>query len=96
MQACWNVDPKLRPTSRDLEIAFTSWVDSIAQGKLDGPTISPTIIEDVSLQAESDGSSSISVSVYNTSQSIPPLSSEQENLLEVADKRRTYIHILDC
>jgi hypothetical protein len=30
MQACWNKNPDIKPTSRDLERTFNMWIESIA------------------------------------------------------------------
>lgn len=85
MQACWDNDPEMRPTSRDLEITFNSWIDSITKRELVSPKL-PKKENNVSAPIfNSNGLNEIS-----TSQSLPSLSVEQHKLLEEMDKRRKY------
>ncbi|RGB34100.1 kinase-like domain-containing protein [Rhizophagus diaphanus] len=85
-QACWDNDPDMRPTSRDLEITFNSWIDKITKRELVCPKIP---------ERESNVSTPISSSVLSeniTSQSLPSLSVEQHKILEEIDKRREALY----
>ncbi|CAB5393947.1 unnamed protein product [Rhizophagus irregularis] len=84
MQSCWDNDPDMRPTSRDLEITFNSWIDKITKRELVCPKMP---------KRESNVSTPISSSVLSeniTSQSLPSISVEQHKILEEIDKRRKY------
>jgi hypothetical protein len=85
MQACWDNDPDMRPTSRDLERTFNSWIDSITKRELVCPKMP---------KRENNVSTPISTSGLNensASQSLPSLSVVQNKILEENDKRRKYI-----
>ncbi|CAB4415146.1 unnamed protein product [Rhizophagus irregularis] len=86
MQSCWDNDPDMRPTSRDLEITFNSWIDKITKRELVCPKMP---------ERESKVSTPISSSVLSeniTSQSLPSLSVEQHKILEEIDKRREALY----
>ncbi|CAB5180129.1 unnamed protein product [Rhizophagus irregularis] len=86
MQSCWDNDPDMRPTSRDLEITFNSWIDKITKRKLVCPKMP---------KRESNVSTPISSSVLSeniTSQSLPSISVEQHKILEEIDKRREALY----
>ncbi|PKY55045.1 kinase-like protein [Rhizophagus irregularis] len=86
MQSCWDNDPDMRPTSRDLEITFNSWIDKITKRELVCPKMP---------ERESNVSTPISSSVLSeniTSQSLPSLSVEQHKILEEIDKRREALY----
>ncbi|GBC10577.1 hypothetical protein RclHR1_09740002 [Rhizophagus clarus] len=86
MQACWDNDPDMRPTSRDLEVTFNSWIDSITKRELVCPKI-PRKENNISTPISSSGSNKNS-----TSQSLPSLSVEQNRILEEIDKRREVLY----
>uniref|UniRef100_U9UGB4 Protein kinase domain-containing protein n=1 Tax=Rhizophagus irregularis (strain DAOM 181602 / DAOM 197198 / MUCL 43194) TaxID=747089 RepID=U9UGB4_RHIID len=86
MQSCWDNDPDMRPTSRDLEITFNSWIDKITKRELVCPKMP---------KRESNVSTPISSSVLSeniTSQSLPSISVEQHKILEEIDKRREALY----
>ncbi|CAG8493332.1 18457_t:CDS:2 [Acaulospora morrowiae] len=81
MQACWNGDPDMRPTSRDLEITFNGWIEKIAKRQL----VPPKMVShkgDTHLKAE-DINSTPSSHENTTSQPLPSLSDVQ---LQYVDK----------
>ena len=87
MQACWNDDPDLRPTSRDLEKTFNSWIDSIANRQLVCPKVlSAKELENVNLGTKDTHMNSS----YNStpSQPLPSLSIVQLQYLEELDEQR--------
>jgi len=87
MQACWAEDPNMRPMSRDLEMTFDNWIESIANGKLIFPkTFADKRSENSTTQE--DESRLYSIPERSTSQPLPPLSTDQHELLNKLDERR--------
>ena len=85
MQACWDQDPDMRPTSRELERTFDNWIENIANGELRCPkTFVNKRLENLTTH-ESD---LYSIPERNTSQIIPPLSADQHEVLNKLDERR--------
>ncbi|RIA95402.1 kinase-like domain-containing protein [Glomus cerebriforme] len=85
MQACWNEDPNMRPTSRELERVFNGWIDSIANREL----TCPKIVSTKNINSKTTNNSS---SENTPSQPLPSLSTVQNKLLEERDKRRESIY----
>src|SRR2546421_711583 len=94
MQACWNGNPDMRPTSRDLERTFSGWIDSIANRQLDFNTIA-TPGRTVNGNSETNLTDSEFSIPSENSLPIPSLSVEQCKVLEELDKRGKYTFI-DC
>ena len=93
MQACWSGDPDLRPTSRDLEMTFNAWIDSIAKRQLVCPKIVSTrkTANSNSETKNDDSASGLSNTYENTpSKPLPSLSEVQHKILEEQDERRKY------
>ncbi len=96
MQSCWNEDPDMRPTSRNLEMTFNSWIESIANRQLICPkVVSTKETTNINLKTENDDSAPTS-SILNSSsenipsQPLPSLSDVQHKCLEEQDERRKY------
>ena len=83
MQACWDQDPDMRPTSRELERTFDSWIENIANGELICPKKFAKKSVNSTMQPELS-----SIPERRTSQPIPPLSADQHELLNKLDERR--------
>ena len=87
MQACWDQDPDMRPTSRELERTFDNWIENIANGKL----IFPKTFADKrsgNSTTQEDKSGLYSIPEHSTSQPLPLLSTDQHELLNKLDERR--------
>ncbi|CAG8653068.1 14861_t:CDS:10, partial [Funneliformis mosseae] len=82
MQSCWNNNPNMRPTSRDLEKRFDSWINSIKDRQLICPEISAKEKADVNDSACKWIDSYRNIS----SQSLPSLSVIQCKILEEQDE----------
>ncbi|CAG8613309.1 16721_t:CDS:2 [Funneliformis caledonium] len=82
MQSCWNNNPKMRPTSRDLEKRFDSWINSIKDRQLICPEISAKEKADVNDSACKWIDSYRNIS----SQPLPSLSVIQCKILEEQDE----------
>ncbi|CAG8581908.1 9427_t:CDS:2 [Paraglomus brasilianum] len=82
MQACWAEDSNMRPTSRDLERTFDSWIESIANRVC--PKLTLSTKRSVILTIKPSSSSS--------SQPIPPLPADQHEYLKKLDKRREVLY----
>ena len=87
MQACWDQDPDMRPTSRELERTFDSWIENIANGELLFPKTFANK-KSVNSTMQKDESRLYNSPEHSTSQPIPPLSADQHELLEELDERR--------
>ncbi|CAG8518758.1 13778_t:CDS:2 [Acaulospora morrowiae] len=86
MQACWNGDPDMRPTSRELEIAFNGWVEKIAKRQLDPPK--PISLKDDAHSKSEDIHSIPSSRENTTSQPLPSLSEIQLLYVDELEERR--------
>jgi hypothetical protein len=89
MQACWNENPDLRPTSRDLEMTFNAWIDSITKRQLVCPRVVSTK-KTVNSNSETENDDSASKLSSTPSQPLPSLSEVQHKILEEQDERRKY------
>ena len=88
MQACWDQDPDMRPTSRELERTFDNWIVNIANGELRCPKI---LLNKKSVNlTEQKRISLYTIPERSTSQPIPPLSVDQHKILNKLDERRKY------
>ncbi|CAI2175112.1 11050_t:CDS:2 [Funneliformis geosporum] len=93
MQACWNGDPKMRPTSRDLEKTFNAWIESISKRQLYCPEMNSTKRNaDVNEKIKNDESATNSSIENTSSQPISPLSEVQHKTLEEQDKRHEILY----
>jgi hypothetical protein len=93
MQACWNGDPDLRPTSRDLERTFNAWIESIAKQRLICPKVISTkkTANSNSETKNNDPAPGLGNTYENTpSQPLPSLSEVHHKILEEQDERRKY------
>ncbi|CAG8497917.1 10392_t:CDS:2 [Paraglomus occultum] len=91
MQACWDQDPDMRPTSRELERTFEIWIEKIANGELPCPKTFANK-KSVDLTTQKDESSLYSIPERSMSQPIPPLSADQHVILNKLDERREALY----
>ncbi|CAG8497959.1 10394_t:CDS:2 [Paraglomus occultum] len=87
MQACWDRDPNMRPTSRELERIFDIWVDNMAHKKL--PCLKTFRRRSMNLTVPSPMHHS---SERTKSLPIPQLSAEQHEYLKRMDKHREELY----
>ncbi|CAG8484536.1 670_t:CDS:2 [Paraglomus brasilianum] len=91
MQACWDQDPDMRPTSRELERTFDSWIENIANGELRCPKTFANK-KSVNSAKQKNEFGLHSIPERSTSQPIPPLSADQHELLNKLDEHREALY----